>query len=292
MKLVLKKELKKILKNVNMSKTCEIKPYIIKLTSDTKVQEKLNDIHNEIFEELDKSKNFNPYYEKLWEKDITKGYSKEVNQGRLLVNSINSKYGTDVVGWTNSKPTNKRYLFVNVKNLLGEQLKLFNKDITVDKKNLIVDEMITLFHDYAKENGIKVKFVESVLDENGNDVNAYYDSFTKVIKIKQGLESTDVFPEELAHHLTLALGEDHIAVKRAFNLISRLDYKGILGKEYVDAYNGDENLLKHEFLGKYIAKFLANPNLPNELNSENGIKLWDTIKNLLNRFICRLAVTT
>lgn len=156
---------------------------------------------------------------------------------------------------------------------------------TVDKKNDLIEKLDTNLLDYAKTNGIKVEFIESLKEEFSNDPIAIYDAITKTIKINKGEARKDTLPEELAHHLTQALGNDHILVNRALNLIGRLDYKNILGQEYVELYNNDSNLLKHEFLGKLIANQLANPKLPIALESENGFKLWDTITRLINSFI-------
>jgi hypothetical protein len=156
---------------------------------------------------------------------------------------------------------------------------------TVDKKNELINKLDTNLLDYAKANGIKVEFLDSLKEEYPNDPIAIYDNINKVIKINKGEARKDTLPEELAHHLTQALGNDHLLITRAMNLIGRLDYKGILGQEYVDLYNNDANLLKHEFLGKLIANHIANPTIPATLESENGIKLWETIKRLIDSFI-------
>jgi len=162
---------------------------------------------------------------------------------------------------------------------------LFSKKSTVDKKNDITSRMSTLLQDFAKVNNIKVEFIEKVLDDNNNEVNGFYDSVKKVIKINQKLAETDTFPEELAHYLTLALGEDHTLVKRAFNLMNKVDYRGFLGQTYIDTYNNDETLLKHEYLGKLVAKVIAEANTPEELLNEPGFALWETIKRMLDAFV-------
>ena len=40
-----------------------------------------------------------------------------------------------------------------------------------------------------------------------------------------------------------------------------------------------------ELLGKLISKQIADPRLPDELKSENGVKIWETIKNAIKAFI-------
>ena len=51
-------------------------------------------------------------------------------------------------------------------------------------------------------------------------------------------------------------------MQEALNLASRVDYKGYLGQEYIDAYNGNETLLKLEFIGKIGALQLINEKIP------------------------------
>lgn len=153
------------------------------------------------------------------------------------------------------------------------------------KEKSLVDRVNVLLGDYIKANNIKVEFLDKVLSKNGKEVVAKYDSIKRIIQINLNQASALTLPEELAHDLTLALGIDHVLVKRALNLIGRLDYKGILGQQYVDAYKGDANLLKMELLGKLISKQIADPRLPDELKSENGVKIWETIKNAIKAFI-------
>ena len=153
------------------------------------------------------------------------------------------------------------------------------------KEKSLVDRANLLLNDYIKANNIKVEFLDKVLSKDGKEVVAKYDSIKRIIQINSNQASALTLPEELAHHLTLALGIDHVLVKRALNLIGRLDYKGILGQQYVDAYKGDANLLKMELLGKLISKQITDPKLPDELKSENGVKIWETIKNAIKAFI-------
>lgn len=153
------------------------------------------------------------------------------------------------------------------------------------KEKYLVDRVNVLLGDYIKANNIKVEFLDKITSKDGQEVVAKYDSIKRIIQINSNQASALTLPEELAHDLTLALGVDHVLVKRALNLIGRLDYKGILGQQYVDAYKGDVNLLKMELLGKLISKQIADPRLPDELKSEDGVKIWETIKNAIKAFI-------
>ena len=165
------------------------------------------------------------------------------------------------------------------------QMKMFQLKEAENKRKQMTEEAKQLLYQYAKINGIKIEYVDQVLDDNGNDVVSFYDNVKKVIKINKNLADDSTLPEELGHHLSLALGLDHVLIKRALNLIGRLDYKNLLGQDYVDAYEGNTDLLKLEYLGKLISKQISNPKLPDELKSENGVKIWETIKNAVKAFI-------
>ena len=114
-----------------MSKSCEIKEYIKKLTDDPKIQEDLNNEHNAIFERLDESGYFKLYDGKLWERNLTRGYVDKINAGRKLVNDINTQYGYKVVDWSKTGISQKRYLYVNVKNVLYSSAITPTKQLTM-----------------------------------------------------------------------------------------------------------------------------------------------------------------
>ena len=165
------------------------------------------------------------------------------------------------------------------------QMKMFQLKEAENKRKQMTEEAKQLLYQYAKINGIKIEYVDQVLDDNGNDIVSFYDNVKKVIKINKNLADDSTLPEELGHHLSLALGLDHVLIKRALNLIGRLDYKNLLGQDYVDSYENNTDLLKLEYLGKLISKQISNPKLPDELKSENGVKVWETIKNAVKAFI-------
>jgi hypothetical protein len=164
--------------------------------------------------------------------------------------------------------------------------KSFQLEPTIQKDPTeIIQQVDTLLNDYINNNNIKVEFKDRVLDDNGNDVVAFYNSVKKVIEINQNQRDSKTLPEELAHHLHLALGKDHILVKRAFNLLNRVDYKAMLGQEYVDLYKNNTDLLKFEILGKLTAAAVRGEKIPLQMNTVEGNKLWDTIKRMIDAVI-------
>lgn len=228
------------------------------------------------------------------QKWITKFTSKILNEKEVneLVGGF-VKYGTKV-NQTNTESSLQTQQEPEVKPIeptpkvdKSNQTELFQIEQQKSrlKEKSLVDRANLLLSDYIKANNIKVEFLDKVLSKDGKEVVAKYDSIKRIIQINSNQASALTLPEELAHDLTLALGIDHVLVKRALNLIGRLDYKSILGQQYVDAYKGDVNLLKMELLGKLISKQIADPRLPDELKSENGVKIWETIKNAIKAFI-------
>ena len=209
------------------------------------------------------------------------------------------KYGRnkDLVDWVNfttndfNNPQTQQQTEVNpiqkgpTKSNESGQMKMFQLKEAENKRKQMTEEAKQLLYQYAKINGIKIEYVDQVLDDNGNDIVSFYDNVKKVIKINKNLADDSTLPEELGHHLSLALGLDHVLIKRALNLIGRLDYKNLLGQDYVDSYENNTDLLKLEYLGKLISKQINNPKLPDELKSENGVKVWETIKNAVKAFI-------
>jgi hypothetical protein len=149
----------------------------------------------------------------------------------------------------------------------------------------IIEQIDKNLNDYIKNNNINIEFKNQVLDSNGNDVVAFYDGVKKVIEINEGKRDSKTLPEELAHHLHLALGLDHTLVKRALNLISKVNYKKMLGQDYVQAYDNNDTLLKLELLGKLTAAAVRGETIPVELNNETGNKIWDTIKRMIDAVI-------
>ena len=257
--------------------------------------------------------NLNIYLEK--NNKIIKKFEKELNELKETVNSISYEpYTFSVIEGIDE---NKAYSVVNfynstITNVLKKQgynptiitdeygntwneveIKqedlnkiLFQLEPTIQKDPTeIIQQVDTLLNDYINNNNIKVEFKDRVLDDNGNDVVAFYNSVKKVIEINQNQRDSKTLPEELAHHLHLALGLDHTLVKRALNLISKVNYKKMLGQDYVQAYDNNDTLLKLELLGKLTAAAVRGETIPVELNNETGNKIWDTIKRMIDAVI-------
>ena len=204
--------------------------------------------------------------------DIVGGNKNNRAKGIWVLNKITDEYGNtwnEVVLDNNS---NKSILFNNVSNKSESELKE-----SINNKLL----------EFAKINGINVKFVNSLQDKYKNDPAAAVDVINKLIQINQNKADANVLPEELAHILTYGLADSDILTQRALNLVGRYGVQNILGEEYdkyFTFYKGDENLLRHEALGKLIAQAISTDFkvVPTE---ETEFKLFDTIKRLFDKFV-------
>lgn len=217
-----------------------------------------------------------------WAKQIKKKVDEKYNAKAFgsLIELDNNKYNGTLI---NIIVTSRILDAYEIKNGQKPMAQLTS---TVDKKNDLTDRVYTLLEDYMKANGIKVEYLDSLKKEYNYDPIAVFDSVNQVVKINKGEQRPNTLPEELAHHITTALGEDHVLVKRAMNLIGRLNYKQMLGQEYVDLYNNDTKLLKMEFLGKIIASNIVDKTIPKELDDKSwGEKLWETVNNIVKAFI-------
>ncbi len=171
----------------------------------------------------------------------------------------------------------------NKESIISPQLS--NNSITVDKKNDLTESIFKGLEEYIKNNNINVEFYESLKTAYDNDPVAVYNAINQTIKVNTNKADITTLPEELGHHLTLALGDKNILVKRALNLIKRTNYKEELGPEYVEIYKDNDELLRKEQLGKLISKTIANKLQNKIVTDENSAKLWDTIKRLIDAFV-------
>lgn len=234
-----------------------------------------------------------PFTDKHKTKDSTLEWAKRLQK------EINTKYNSKAFGSLieiDNTVSNGTILDITIPSKLidayekkyGEQKSMFSLD-TVFKKNELIDKIEAGLEEYIKNNNIKVEFLDSLKQEFKEDPIAVFDTFKNLIRINQNKADLSTLREELGHHLTIALGNNNLLVNRSLNLINKIGIKELLGEEY-EAYNisydGNKETLKKEILGKLISKALGNDTkLPNELNSETGIKLWDTIKRIIDRFI-------
>lgn len=209
-----------------------------------------------------------------------------------LDTKYNSKFYGSQVAIDNNSNSNGTIVDITIQKALidgyerkyGTQTNLFQLD-SVNKKNDLLSNIYKGLEEYIKINNINIEFLENLKEDNNLDPISIFNIIDNTIKINQNKQDNTTLPEELGHHITTALGNDDILVNRALNLIKRLNYRKELGESYIIAYNNDDLMLRKEYLGKLISKTIVNK-FENPIDSsENGIKLFDTIKRLINKFI-------
>lgn len=161
------------------------------------------------------------------------------------------------------------------------QGKQFQK-VPQKSSNDINKELENTLKEFAQINKIKIEFIDSLVEQFNGDYVAAYDAVNKVVYINKNKMDNSTLPEEIVHSLTLALGNEHTLVKKAFNLLSKTDYKSTLDPEYIKLYKGNENALRHEYLGKLIGEVLQDKFKP---KNEPENKLLAAIKQLIAKFI-------
>ncbi len=155
----------------------------------------------------------------------------------------------------------------------------YQTEETVSKKNAQLEQDLK---EFATINNIRIEFVDSLVEQFGGDYTAAYDAVNRIVYVNEGKAGIDTLSEEIAHSLTLALSEDNFLVKKAFNLLSKTDYKSTLDPKYVALYKNNETALKHEVIGKMIAKVLVKQYEP---KTESEFKLFGSIMQLIDKFI-------
>lgn len=105
--------------------------------------------------------------------------------------------------------------------------------------------------EFAKNNGIKVEFVDSLM-RNGYNINGIYNVLNKAITIANNDEAMDSLIEEISHSIEDGLGKDDPLIKRLYELTNDVDFANELGEEYVKLYGDNTEAMHKEYVGKII----------------------------------------
>lgn len=203
----------------------------------------------------------------------------DMANGTVITINVPSKL-IDAFEKRDEQDENGKYLF----NLNGSSN-------TVGKKKSLSEQSDDLFGEYISQNNINTRFLDNLKQSYNNDPAAVYNAISNTIEVNTGKADIETVAEEVAHHLGLALGVNHPLMRRALNLVGKLDYKAELGTDYIDAYKGNEDLLKLEYLGKLQAKAIAGK-IPDEVDTENEYKLWDLVWKIIEKAISLFKPST
>lgn len=155
-----------------------------------------------------------------------------------------------------------------------------------DRKQLAIKKA-TAFNDtlknIAKNIGVDVKFVESLINSHGNTLNGLF-SVTKDLKglIQVSKESTDdlTLSEELSHAIIDGF-ENLPVLQNILRLVKSEGYAKFLGdnvEAYEKMYNGNKELLIKEAAGKALSQALYN-----KFEQDSESKLTKALKAFWNR---------
>jgi hypothetical protein len=221
--------------------------------------------------------------------EALKSKSNTLEWAKSIQRSVNKKYNSKVFGNlinidNNTNPRGTLVSLVIPSKLIDAfeskaNPNYFQTENTVSKKN---DKLEQDLKEFATINGIKIEFIDSLVEQFGGDYVAAYDAVNKIVYINEGKAGLDTLSEEVAHSLVEALGDEHFLVKKALNLLSKTDYKSTLDPEYIKLYKNNEVALKKEVLGKLIAQVLVKKYEP---KSEPEFKLFGSIMQLIDKFI-------
>lgn len=156
-----------------------------------------------------------------------------------------------------------------------------SKKIAVEKAT----EFNEVLKNIAKNIGVDVKFVESLVNKHGMSLNGLF-KVTKDLKglIEMSNDSTDdlALSEELSH--AIIDGFDKLpVVQNILKLVKAVGYEQFLGdsvEQYRELYNNDEEMLNKEAAGKALSQALYdNFNKASESKLTKALKaFWNWIK--------------
>lgn len=225
-----------------------------------------------------------------------------------LINYLNQKFGFLT---KNSKQTMSRQEALDAIDKFNDSdwgkkftatLSMSGNSFTVDIQNINQDyQRRTKFFNRLNKRLSKILEGWGIAIDDLNDLEAQltngYTDFSNIgklpdglihlIKLAKGSIGEKALPEEFAHFVVRALKDSPLISRAMAQLKQNENYKTVLGEEfsrYNQEYNGNEDLLAEEALGKILAQ-----KIQNEFVSKSLI---DRIKNLFNKVFGRFNEET
>ena len=166
---------------------------------------------------------------------------------------------------------------------MGNSVFLNLKNSEVQEVNPQLEKELTA---YLKDLGVDVKYVNSIVDENGNEINAWgqADLIEQVINLANGEISGETLSEEAAHMITGMLGMDHPIIRQMMAQITGYDVYDQVKAEYANVYTTEEQF-RFEAVGKLIGRHIFKKgSLPQDQRSETT-SWWNRALRVLKRFL-------
>ena len=225
---------------------------------------------------IEKLKPIEAFYE------IKVGNILEKVYGKDNVKTITDEYGNE---WREIDLSNEKVIEVssNIQLQLENEAKL-QPDAKIEAK----------IKEWLNAVGIDYKPTNKIHDINGKEISAIAkaDIFNKTIEVIEGKRDITTLPEEAGHFFVELIGEDNVFFKKMMKDITQYEvYNEVLNSPYAEIYQGDEEAIKKEAVGKLIAKHIIAKELggetPEQIKKiENFFNyIWSYLRNKLKSLI-------
>jgi len=157
--------------------------------------------------------------------------------------------------------------------------------LTPEEEKPVDEKLDKIIKNLLESLGFSVQEFDRIRTERGLDAVASVDILNKIVKVARGKAKIDTLAEEASHVVFRMLGKDNPMYQRAMSLIDKTDLYSRVKQEYWETYEGNEEKVKEEAVGKMISRYVVNQHLENERNKTIIGQIINTIKMILNRVI-------
>lgn len=170
--------------------------------------------------------------------------------------------------------------------LLAENQKTESSQL-IPKGDRIDTELRAKLIAFVRKYGFREESVDRILTKAGTDAVAAVDWLEKVIKVAKGMEGADTISEEAAH-IALELLWGHPYYNRIMELIGSTERYEQVKRDYSEAYQGDEELIKKEAAGQLLRDVIQKR--WREMGNQNVLfrvltKAWEYIKRAFGKTV-------
>jgi hypothetical protein len=141
------------------------------------------------------------------------------------------------------------------------------------------------------EIGVQVIDVDRIITKAGSVV-AVAKTLESVINIAKGKADITTLPEEAAHMFISMLDPNNPLLQKMMKDITSYNLYKEVRAEYYDAYNGDENKIKLEAIGKLIGNIIVNDFTgETTANIEKAKNWWNRVWEVVKKLLAKIGIT-
>ena len=159
-----------------------------------------------------------------------------------------------------------------------------------------LDEVNAAMETFFQSIGVDIRVVDNIKNKEGKllDATAKADMLNKVVDVVLNKTGIDTLPEEAAHFFVELLQSSNSPLFDSLmrNVENYQVYQDVLNSEfYQEQYQGDENMLRKEAVGKLIAKHILNQLVGTETPQKiKRVDSWfDKIMNFIKKIFSRVV---